>query len=189
MYRDAIVYCELEPSDPFLLLEYIWTLRKALMNLEIMRRIKFCAGHRLHQHGGKCEFFHGHNYIADFFVTSNDVDSFGRLIDFAELKSRFKGWLDENWDHGFILNEADENGLHAIKMVEPCKYYELPYNPTAENMARYLLEVVCPKLLRDPDVTATRVVIWETGESFAEAKLSSATSQATPVASGSVQAG
>ncbi len=152
------------------------------MNLEIMRRIKFCAGHRLHQHGGKCEFFHGHNYVADFFVTSNDVDSVGRVIDFAELKSRFEGWLDEHWDHGFILNQADENGLSAIKMVEPCKYYQLPYNPTAENMARYLLEVVCPKLLGDTDVTATCVRIWETEASFAEARLQSATSLVAAVA-------
>ena len=156
------------------------------MNLEIMRRIKFCAGHRLYQHGGKCEFFHGHNYVADFYVTSHSVDSVGLVIDFAELKSRFKSWLDEHWDHGFILNEADENGLNAIKMVRPCKYYELPYNPTAENMARYLLEVVCPELLGDSNVQATRVVIWETEEAFAEAWLPSASSTATPVAAGTV---
>ena len=153
------------------------------MQLEIMRRIKFCAGHRLYQHGGKCEFFHGHNYVAEFYVAGNEVDSVGRVIDFAELKSRFKGWLDENWDHGFILNEADENGLRAIKMVEPCKYYELPYNPTAENMAQYLLEVICPKLLSDTDVVTTRVVIWETEESFAEARLVAANSPAAQVAS------
>ena len=141
------------------------------MNLEIMRRIKFCAGHRLHQHGGKCEFFHGHNYIADFYVTSDNVDSVGRIIDFAELKSRFKGWLDDHWDHGFILNQDDQNGLEAIKLVVPSKYYVLPYNPTAENMARYLLEVVCPEVLSDTNVQATRVVIWETEEAFGEAKL------------------
>ena len=141
------------------------------MSLQIMRRIKFCAGHRLHRHGGKCEFFHGHNYIADFYVTNYEVDSVGRVIDFAELKTRFKGWLDEHWDHGFILNEADKNGIAAIKIVEPCKYFLLPYNPTAENMARYLLDVVCPGLLADTDVEATRVVIWETEEAFADAHL------------------
>jgi len=140
------------------------------MSLEIMRRIKFCAGHRLHRHGGKCEFFHGHNYVADFYVTSTQVDSVGRVIDFANLKARFKGWLDENWDHGFLLNEEDDNGINAIKMVEPCKYYELPYNPTAENMARYLVDVVCPELLNDTEVHATRVVIWETEDAFAEAR-------------------
>ena len=44
------------------------------MAITIMRRIKFCAGHRLAQHGGKCEYFHGHNYTAEFYVTGNEVD-------------------------------------------------------------------------------------------------------------------
>ena len=141
------------------------------MSLTIMRRIKFCAGHRLHRHGGKCEFFHGHNYVADFYVTADEVDDVGRVIDFADLKRLFKGWLDEHWDHGFLLNEADENGIHAIKQVEPSKYYILPSNPTAENMAQYLLSEVCPKLLADTGVRATKVVIWETDDSFAEASV------------------
>lgn len=136
-----------------------------------MRRIKFCAGHRLHRHGGKCEFFHGHNYVADFHVTADEIDDVGRVIDFGDLKRLCKGWLDENWDHGFLLNEADQNGIDAIKQVEPSKYYLLPYNPTAENMATYLLHEVCPKLFAGTGVTANRVVVWETDESFAEASL------------------
>ena len=142
------------------------------MALTIMRRIKFCAGHRLHRHGGKCEFFHGHNYVADFYVTADEVDDVGRVIDFADLKKLFKGWLDEHWDHGFVLNKTDDNGIAAVKMVEPCKYFVLPYNPTAENMAIYLLYEVCPKLLAATGATATKVVIWETEEAFAEASLS-----------------
>lgn len=155
------------------------------MPLTIMRRIKFCAGHRLHRHGGKCEFFHGHNYVADFYVTGDEVDHVGRVIDFADLKRLFKGWLDEHWDHGFILNEDDENGIAAAKMVVPTKYYLLPYNPTAENMATYLLNEVCPQLLADMGVHATKVVIWETDEAFAEASLSNDASDAgaTEVAS------
>ncbi len=142
------------------------------MALTIMRRIKFCAGHRLHRHGGKCEFFHGHNYVADFYVTADEVDDVGRVIDFADLKKLFKGWLDEHWDHGFVLNKTDDNGIAAVKMVEPCKYFVLPYNPTAENMAIYLLYEVCPNLLAATGATATKVVIWETEEAFAEASLS-----------------
>jgi 6-pyruvoyltetrahydropterin/6-carboxytetrahydropterin synthase len=145
------------------------------MSLTIMRRVKFCAGHRLHRHGGKCEFFHGHNYVADIYVTAREVDDVGRVIDFADLKRLFKGWLDEHWDHGFVLNEADENGIRAAKLVQPSKYYLLPNNPTAENMATYLLMEVCPRLLADTGVTATKVVIWETDESFAEASLESET--------------
>jgi 6-pyruvoyltetrahydropterin/6-carboxytetrahydropterin synthase len=149
-------------------------IERSTMSLTIMRRIRFCAGHRLHRHGGKCEYFHGHNYIADFYVTGHQVDDVGRVIDFAELKKLFKGWLDENWDHGFVLNQSDENGLAAVKMVEPQRYYVLPYNPTSENMASYLLHEVCPKLLAGKGVTATKVVLWESDESFAEASLDGA---------------
>jgi len=139
------------------------------MPMTIMRRVKFCAGHRLYKHGGKCEYFHGHNYVADFYVTGDTIDPVGRVIDFSELKRLFKGWIDENWDHSYIIGEQDENALAALKMVEPCRYFVLPCNPTAENMAKYLLEVVCPKLLAEKNVTATKVVLWETEDAFAEA--------------------
>jgi 6-pyruvoyltetrahydropterin/6-carboxytetrahydropterin synthase len=151
------------------------------MPLTIMRRIKFCAGHRLFRHGGKCEFFHGHNYTADFFVTSEEVDSVGRVIDFADLKRLLKGWIDEYWDHAFLLNTEDENGLQAIRLVQPTKYFVLPYNPTAENMARYLLEEVGPDLFADTGVTLTKVVIWETEESCSEASLEPSSMQSVPL--------
>lgn len=144
------------------------------MSMTIMRRIKFCAGHRLMNHGGKCEFFHGHNYVADFYVTANESDAVGRVIDFSQLKTAFKGWLDEHWDHGFLVHEDDENAINALKQVVPLKLYVLPYNPTAESMAKYLLEVVSPELCQEfdgYDVHVTKVVVWETDDSFAEASL------------------
>lgn len=139
------------------------------MSLTVMRRIAFCAGHRLYRHGGKCEFFHGHNYVAEFYVTGPETDSVGRVIDFAELKARFKGWIDEHWDHSFLLAHDDANGIAAARLVEPSRYFVLPFNPTAENMARYLLEQVCPQLLAEANVVATKVVIWETPDVCAEA--------------------
>jgi 6-pyruvoyltetrahydropterin/6-carboxytetrahydropterin synthase len=142
------------------------------MSLTIMRRIKFCAGHRLYKHGGKCEHFHGHNYVCDFFVTGETQDSVGRVLDFADLKARCKGWLDEHWDHSFLVSHEDDNAIEALRMVKPCRLFIMPYNPTAENMAKYLLEVVCPKILEGSGSTATRVRIWETDESYAEASLS-----------------
>jgi 6-pyruvoyltetrahydropterin/6-carboxytetrahydropterin synthase len=151
------------------------------MQLNIMRRIKFCAGHRLYRHGGKCEFFHGHNYTADFYVTSEEVDSVGRVIDFAELKRLLKGWIDEHWDHAFLLNVEDENGIAAIKSVEPTKFYILPYNPTAENMARYLLEEIGSELFVGTGVTLTKVVIWETEESCSEASRGMAPAHSVPL--------
>ena len=139
------------------------------MSLTIMRRIKFCAGHRLHGHGGKCEHFHGHNYVAEFYVTGEEQDSVGRVLDFSDLKTKCKGWLDDNWDHSFLVYDQDANAIEALKLVQPSRMFLMPYNPTAENMAKYLLEEVCPKVLAGTGAVATRVRIWETDEAFAEA--------------------
>lgn len=136
-----------------------------------MRRITFCAGHRLFKHGGKCENFHGHNYIADFFVEGDEVDEVGRVLDFADLKARTKGWIDANWDHSFLVFEKDENAIQALEQVQPSRLFKMPYNPTAENMAKYLLEEMCPIVLSGSGARAVRVRIWETAESYAEASV------------------
>jgi len=57
--------------------------------------------------------------------------------------------------------------LAAVRHAEPTKYFLLPWNPTAENMARYLLEVVAPHVLDDLGVVARRVAVWETDEACA----------------------
>ncbi|MEM6471525.1 MAG: 6-carboxytetrahydropterin synthase [Planctomycetota bacterium] len=148
------------------------------MALTIMRRIKFCAGHRLMGHGGKCENFHGHNYVADFFVQGDEQDDVGRVIDFSVLKKRVKGWIDEHWDHAFLICEDDHNAREALSIVKPCRLFLLPYNPTAENMAKFLLEVAAPEALEGTGATASSVRIWETDESYAEASLDTSTGNA-----------
>ena len=109
--------------------------------------------------------------MADFFVRGSVQDSVGRVMDFADLKARCKGWLDEHWDHSFLVSDQDENAIAALKMVQPFRLFVMPYNPTAENMAKYLLEEVCPKILLGTGSEASRVRIWETEESYAEASV------------------
>ena len=139
--------------------------------LSLLRSLRFCAGHRLHGHEGKCAYFHGHNYRLEVEVVaaggSDRVDAVGRVVDFALIKRRLLGWLDDHWDHAFIVYEADANGRAALESVRPTKYFVLPWNPTAENMARYLLEVVSPTVLGDLGVVARRVAVWETDEACA----------------------
>jgi 6-pyruvoyltetrahydropterin/6-carboxytetrahydropterin synthase len=147
----------------------------SVTQLSLVRQLKFCAGHRLHGHENKCAFFHGHNYRVDIEVAGvaggTEVDAVGRIVDFSLIKKRMLGWLDDNWDHGFLIFEEDANALAAIRLVQPTKYFVMPYNPTAENMARYLLEVVAPSVLGDLGVVARRVTVWETDESCAIATL------------------
>ena len=145
----------------------------AATQLSLVRQLKFCAGHRLYRHESKCAFFHGHNYRVDVEVVAagGGVDSVGRIVDFSLIKQRMLSWLDANWDHAFLIFEEDANALAAIRMVEPTKYFVMPFNPTAENMARYLLEVVAPGVLGDLGVVARKVAVWETDEACAVAAL------------------
>ena len=147
----------------------------ASTQLSLIRQLKFCAGHRLYRHESKCAFFHGHNYRVDIEVVAagggSEVDSVGRIIDFSMIKQRMLAWLDAHWDHAFLIFEEDTNALEAIRVVEPTKYFVMPYNPTAENMARYLLEVVAPAVLADLGVVARKMAVWETDESCAVATL------------------
>jgi 6-pyruvoyltetrahydropterin/6-carboxytetrahydropterin synthase len=139
--------------------------------MTVVRRIPFCAGHRLVQHGGKCENLHGHNYWAEIAVSANETDAVGRVVDFAELKRLFKGWIDEHWDHGFIVFADDQQAIDAIRSVTPHKLYLLPANPTAENIARHLLVDIGPRLLAslpDYNLRIRRVTIWETEDAWAE---------------------
>ena len=146
-----------------------------MTHLSLIRQLSFCAGHRLYGHEGRCAFLHGHNYRVDIEVEGvaggTAVDAVGRIIDFSHIKKRMLGWLDEHWDHAFILFEKDETTLAAVRVAEPTKYFVLPWNPTAENMARYLLEVVAPSVLGDLGVVARKVCVWETEESCAVATL------------------
>ncbi len=141
------------------------------MAISISRRFTFCAGHRLLGHEGKCQNLHGHNYVVEFYLTGQEQDSVGRIMDFKMLKQVCKGWLDEHWDHSFILWDQDDNALHAIRQAEPHRIYELPYNPTAENMAKYLLEIVCPEILAGTGASAFKVRLWESEETCAEVTL------------------
>jgi 6-pyruvoyltetrahydropterin/6-carboxytetrahydropterin synthase len=147
--------------------------------LSLVRSLRFCAGHRLLGHEGRCAFLHGHNYRVEVEVEAVgggvEVDAVGRVVDFSLIKRRLLGWLDEHWDHTFILWEEDKTALAAVKLAEPTKYFLLPWNPTAENMARYLLEVVAPHVLADLGVVARRVAVWETDEACAIATRSGAT--------------
>jgi 6-pyruvoyltetrahydropterin/6-carboxytetrahydropterin synthase len=144
------------------------------MNFTIMRKIEFCAGHRLVGHEGKCANIHGHNYVVQIHVSGTEVDSVGRIVDFAVINRLFKTWIDENWDHGVILWDGDEAAIAALNQVQPNRVFCLPYNPSAENLARYLLTEVAPNLISRIEgyyIEVTRVIVWETEHSFAEVSL------------------
>ena len=143
-----------------------------MARIQAVRRIQFCAGHRVMGHEGLCACLHGHNYVAFFHAEADDLDSVGRVIDFGVLKEKLGGWVDEYWDHGFVYFADDAEVAEIfVRQVPEHKRFVLPYNPTAENMARYLLEVVGPEQLAGAGVRLVKVVLWETENCFAEVTL------------------
>lgn len=148
------------------------------MIITCSRRIQFCAGHRVYGHETKCKNPHGHNYIATIDARAIQLDAVGRVVDFSVLKSTLGTWIDQNWDHGFIWFKDD----HEMKFLydeyegqkglfSKYKNYSLGVNPTAENMAAYLLRGVAPIVLKGTGVTVVKVRLEETENCYAEATL------------------
>lgn len=136
-----------------------------------IRRVQFCAGHRIWKHESKCAHLHGHNYVALFHASASSLDELGRVIDFQQLKERLGGWIDDNWDHGFILNKDDSDAIAAVRSIPGQKLYALDSNPTAENLAQHLLMTVAPLEMVGSGVTVVKIVLWETENSYAEVAL------------------
>ena len=69
------------------------------------------------------------------------------------------------------LGHRDGTAIMVGKDSDIPDFGEGAINPTAENMAIHLLEDNCPTLLDGTGVRASKVVIWETEQAFAEAAL------------------
>ena len=76
--------------------------------------------HRLElSYESKCSRMHGHNWIVTVHCRAKELNSDGMVVDFSHIKERITGYLD----HG-NFNEL------------------LPFNPTAENIARWICEQI-----------------------------------------------
>lgn len=133
------------------------------------RRLEFDAAHRVLRHESKCKYVHGHRYAVEASFRAGELDSLGQVVDFGVVKERLGGWIDREWDHTAILWEEDRPLGEAIAAQTGQRIFYLPYNPTAENLARYLLETVCPSLFREGGLACVRIKIWETPNCTAEA--------------------
>ncbi len=136
------------------------------------RKLEFDAAHRVMLHESKCKYLHGHRYVieATFEAKTSDsmLDSLGRVIDFGVIKDVLGTWVDSHWDHNTILCKDDKPlGSVIEEQLEQAVYY-LADNPTAENMAAYLFNVICPELFADYDVQCTHLRLYETPNCSAE---------------------
>lgn len=119
------------------------------------------CGHRVFGHESKCQFLHGHNYRVHFVCSSDQLDSIGRVIDFSVIKEKLCMWLENNYDHKFLLWEKDPL-VEIMKEHSPDSIVVVPYNPTAENIAEHLVKVIAPNLLQETGVVLIECKVEET---------------------------
>jgi len=129
------------------------------------RKLEFDAAHRVMRHESKCRNLHGHRYIVELTAEADDLDSLGRVIDFSLLKKVCGTWLDVHWDHGLICHE-DDGELINLCNEQDWKSYILPFNPTAENMAKYLFNKFQELLMGNIRISHIRV--YETPNCWAD---------------------
>lgn len=141
------------------------------MNITAERYHDISCGHRVVGHEGKCKTLHGHNYRVHFVVGAPELDDLGRVLDFTAIKESLCMWLENNWDHRMLIWAKDPM-LPVLEKLDR-SVVVLPFNPTAENMAHFLLKVIGPQQLLNSGITLVEVRVEETRKCTATAKLPS----------------
>jgi 6-pyruvoyltetrahydropterin/6-carboxytetrahydropterin synthase len=86
----------------------------------------------------KCSRLHGHNYRIVITCRSRELDKDGMVVDFGLIKSRVTDALDHR-----DLNEV------------------LPFNPTSENLARWICDRIPNCFKVSVQETADNIAIYE----------------------------
>lgn len=115
------------------------------MKTTAIRYHDFTMGHTVTNHESGCRHLHGHNYRIHFEIKA-DLDELGRVLDFSVMKKLLCDWIENTWDHKFLIWKDDPR-LNALLEIDEESFNVVPFNPTAENIAAYFLNEVAPKLL------------------------------------------
>lgn len=93
---------------------------------EVKKRIEISAAHSLSlSYESKCGSLHGHNWIIDVYLRSETLNADGMVMDFTHIKDRVR----DKFDHKVINDVVD-------------------FNPTAENLAKYICDELAPQCFR-----------------------------------------
>lgn len=127
----------------------------------VVKQLSFCYGHRLLNYQGKCAHPHGHNGRAEIEFGAEALDRPGMVIDFVDIKSEVKRFLDDELDHKMLLRHDDPLTKILQDLGEPV--FIMEQNPTAENIARVIFEFA-----KQRGLPVLSVRLWETETSYAE---------------------
>lgn len=93
---------------------------------EVVKRLEISAAHYLKlDYPSKCSELHGHNWEVTVYLRSNELNANGMIMDFSEIKRLVVEPLDHK-----VINDV------------------VPFNPTAENLAKYISDLLQPYCYR-----------------------------------------
>lgn len=126
----------------------------------------FDSAHFLKDYNGKCANLHGHRWKLEAQFCGSQLQTNGEkrgmLIDFGDIKHAVRT-LANNMDHALII---ERNSLRAATLAamqeEGFRVIELPFRPTAENLAKYFYDALKAQLL-----PVSAVTVYETPENTA----------------------
>lgn len=126
----------------------------------------FDAAHFLAGHAGKCRNLHGHRWLVRAELCAPTLQTAGTergmLLDFASFKTALKQ-LAEQLDHTFIYERGSlQPATLAALQSEGFALFELPFRPTAEELARWFYQA-----LTEQGLQPARVWLYETPENCA----------------------
>jgi 6-pyruvoyltetrahydropterin/6-carboxytetrahydropterin synthase len=109
------------------------------------------SAHFLRNYRGKCERLHGHRYVVELALATEELDAAGIAFDFIEVKKHLRVLADR-------LDHTNLNELSPFDRIEP----------SAENQAKYFHDEM--KRLLPPKMSAAIVYarVWETPTQWAQ---------------------
>ena len=106
---------------------------------KIKKRLEISAAHQLKlSYPSKCENLHGHNWIIDIYLASEDLNQDGMIIDFTHIKEA-------------IHKKLDHKNLNQV----------LDFNPTAENIAKWVCDQLEHCYRVDVQESENNIAIYE----------------------------
>ncbi|MCX7956911.1 MAG: 6-carboxytetrahydropterin synthase QueD [Endomicrobia bacterium] len=120
------------------------------MSYEVYVETSFSSAHYLKMYKGKCEKLHGHNWKVGVLVKSEKLNSLDMVIDFSKLKKILNR----------IINKLDHKVLNEIN-------YFNRLQPTAENIAKYMHQILYKNLKKYHNIQKLKIIVWETDSQYA----------------------
>ena len=131
-------------------------------------RHNFETAHRLSHHDApeKCQSIHGHSWWASVTIEGERLDSRGMLVEFGAFKKVWRAFLDTHVDHHLALKEDDPLGAAILSVMPEARVLFVPFDPTTENMARWLFDKsreLLSEVASDEGLRVVRLHVQETG--------------------------